>query len=148
MFRLISGIVGFVGATMLFWCGIAYTVYAPPGWPNYQASWLVFHATLHLPYAGAVQAADAKAASAIGELNQCVTSSQQLEQGIAAQNRAVLAMKVQAEAMTANAQRAVTKAQATVATAQLNAQAILAITPAPANLQCAVAETLIRSTVK
>jgi hypothetical protein len=43
-------LIGFVGATLLFWVGIAYVVYLPAGWPNYKvAIW-----TVHAPWAGAV----------------------------------------------------------------------------------------------
>lgn len=55
--KLISGLVGFFGATLLFWLGLAYDR-TPVGWPNVPVHCCVLvNFTLHAPDIGALTAA-------------------------------------------------------------------------------------------
>jgi hypothetical protein len=60
---LIGAPLAILGATWLFWAGIAFE-HRPAGWPNWQAHWGPFHATLKLPDSPSAQLAAMKAAGA------------------------------------------------------------------------------------
>ena len=107
MFKLVSGVVGFVGATLLFWCGIAYCTYLPAGWPNYRvALW-----TIHLPWAGEVGAERAKLAWANAQWSQCRANEAVQSAAMARQEAAVQALASEGQRRTAAASSAVQQAE-------------------------------------
>ena len=63
MFKFLSGVIGLIGATFLFWVGIAYE-HRPAGWPNIAMNWGIIHFTFHLPDGPYAQLAVLKAANA------------------------------------------------------------------------------------
>ena len=94
--KLVQVLLGLFCATALFWVGLLYDR-LPAGWPNYQVSFLFFHATLHAPGAGAVTAANARAGPAPSPSGgQCRANEQTLQAAINAQNAAAEQAREQA----------------------------------------------------
>ena len=93
-----------MGATLLFWVGIAYVVYFPAGWPNYHVWGPV---TLHAPWAGAVQKAKADAAWNKAQWAQCRANEATLRSAIDAQNASLAALAASGSRARAEADNAV-----------------------------------------
>lgn len=89
----------------------------------------------------------AKGERAAADLGQCRTNEATLTVSIAAQNRAVTAMKVKADQMTRNAQEAVQRAEIGLSDAKRRADSIMVAKPVGAN-ECVQAEALIREEVR
>jgi hypothetical protein len=82
----VNVIVGVFGATALFWAGLGYDR-LPSGWPNYQVRCCVLvNFALHAPGAGAVSAANVRAAAAEAELRKAQANEAILEGSIQAWN--------------------------------------------------------------
>ena len=124
LFRLGTAVVGFALATALFWLGIAYTVYLPPGWPNYRLGVAFVHVTLRLPYAGEVQAVKARAAFDLTQWDQCKANEQQLMSAIASQNASIAALSTEGSRAKAEAETAIQQARKRLASAS-EAQALI-----------------------
>lgn len=119
-------VIGLVGATLLFWVGVAYVVYVPAGWPNYKvALW-----TIHLPWAGEVQAERAKAQWNAAQWAQCKANEATLQSAIASQNASIAALADAGSRAKAEASRAVQQAQGAMARASEVRGVIAAPVPA------------------
>lgn len=143
--RLLTFALQMVGVLWMFIAG-GWAVYhydrLPHGWPNYRVNVLFFHPTIRFP-----DSIGARLAAADGNLKTCTANVSTLNGALAAQNKAVLALKASGDQMSRSAQTATQRARDASRAANALAAKIMA-EKVPANedelATCRRADTILR----
>lgn len=119
--KLISGVVGILGATLLFWIGIAFE-HRPAGWPNIPLNVGPIHWAFHLPD-GPYARLDRQA----GDLATAGKNEQMLTAALNAQSAAVRQISAQGRVALAKAETATSAYRVAAVKASKTADSLMAL---------------------